>query len=119
MTDTALLLQNTVLPALELGAHRGTLSRSVAELGMAQCALVLVKGVLAAPETLRIFELRVADKAAILVTVVLRTPQSPGIPQTRVADKTVGIRKTVTRAACALHILVAAAVDLALQRRLW
>jgi ribosomal protein L31E len=119
MTDTALLLQNPVLLALQLVAHRGTLSRSVAELGMAQRALVLVEGVLTAPETLWIFELRVTDKAAIFITVMLRTPQASGIPQTRVADKTVGIRKIVARAACALHFLVTVAIDTLLQRRFW
>jgi uncharacterized membrane protein len=119
MTDTALLLQNPVLLALELVAHRGTLSRSVAELGMAQRALVLVEGVLTAPETLWIFELWVADKTAIFITVMLRTPQASGISQIRVADKTVGIRKIVARAACAPRILVTVAVDMLLQSRFW
>jgi len=80
MTDTALLLQNPMLPALKLAVHRGILPRSAAELGMAQRTLVFVEVVLTAPQTLSIFELWVADEAAIFITVMPRTPQAPGIP---------------------------------------
>jgi hypothetical protein len=118
MTDTALLLQNPVLPALKLVAHRGVLSRNVAELGMAQRALVLVEVVLTAPETLWIFEFWVAEETAIFITVMLRTPQASGIPQTRVADKAGGNRKIVVCATCSLLILVSVTIDMFLQGKL-